>query len=191
MKTSIQIISLLVLSLVFSCGENSSSNTSESELINRVNDVMQQMAIQGNINEEERLAILSLTSLVQNESDLGSYEDTKNAIPYKEVEVKPIYAGCATETTESCFEEKLAVFIENQFNKDLLKKTDVKGETTIEYFFKIDKTGNVSHRKIRESNVVILAELGRILKLIPKMKPGFQNEKPVDVMYAGTFTYGG
>lgn len=192
MKTSrTRIISMLIVSVILSCGEKSSSNTSESELINKVNDVMEQMAKQGNISEEEKQAIISLADFVKDENEPESYETIKNAIPYNEVEIKPVFAGCETENFENCFKEKLSDLIEKEFNRDLLNKTEIKGKTTIEYFLQIDKEGKISNRKIRESNVVVLAELARVLKLIPKMKPGFQNEKPVDVIYTGIFTYGG
>ena len=186
MKTSIRTIALFIVLIVFSC---TSSNTSESELINRINDVQEQIAKQGNISEEEKLAILSLASLVDDENDFS--KSNKDAISYSEVEVKPIYAGCEAEVSEDCFKEKLADLIEAEFNKDLLQKTEMNGEATIEYFFQINKDGTISNRKIRESNVVVLAELARVLKLIPNMKPGSQNEKLVDVMYTGKFTYGG
>ncbi len=57
MKTTIRIILLLILSLVFSCGEDTSSNTSESELIMKINAVQEQVMAQGNITKEEEQAI--------------------------------------------------------------------------------------------------------------------------------------
>ncbi|MFP4845863.1 hypothetical protein [Winogradskyella sp. PE311] len=191
MKTSVRLILILHLLFVFSCDTNESSNESESELINRVNDVMEQIAVQGNISEEEKQAIISLANLIQDENDASSYVNVKEAISYADVEVKPVYVGCENEISKDCFKNRLASLIEAEFDKTLFNKTKIEKETTVEYFLLIDKTGKVTNRKIRESNVVVLAELARVLKLIPIMKPAYQNGKAVEVMYNGTFTYGG
>tara|TARA_R110002073_G_scaffold4213_1_gene27934 strand:+ start:73178 stop:73447 length:270 start_codon:yes stop_codon:yes gene_type:complete len=75
-----------------SCKQN--ENTSESEIINKVNAVQKQLMVQGNLSEQERQAILSLSSLVSSADDFTSSLDLKEVIEFEHVKNAPVYPGC-------------------------------------------------------------------------------------------------
>ena len=50
--------------------------------------------VQGNLSEQERQAILSLSSLVSSADDFTSSLDLKEAIEFEHVKNAPVYPGC-------------------------------------------------------------------------------------------------
>ena len=87
------IVFLLLVVSVLSCGERSSSNVSESALINKINAVQEQVMAQGNITKEEEQAILSLCSIMSHNDGLSNYDMDKRMV-LKDVDMAPIYKGC-------------------------------------------------------------------------------------------------
>jgi hypothetical protein len=176
-----------------SCNEKSTtSKTSESELINKVNAVHQQIMKQGNITDEEAEAILSLTSLVAH--DDGFKKGLEEAIEFNVVENPPVFPSCEDlpkEDTKNCFTEKVNLFISDQFNTDIPKKLGITEIQNLEAFFRIDKSGEVTNFKVRDANPIIQAEALRVLRLLPQMKPATQNGETVNVVYGVTIPYGG
>jgi len=87
---------LIIFSLILftvSCGQESqTSGKSESDLINKINAVQQQIMVQGNMSEEEELAISSLCSLVSPRDGFDNYN--LDGILLKDVENAPIYNSC-------------------------------------------------------------------------------------------------
>ena len=187
---------IIFLTLInVSCGQESqTSGKSESILINKVSAVQQQMMIQGNISEEEELAISSLCSLISlNDSLDNSMEGMDNAIIFKDVENAPIYIGCeglSEEETKKCFSESISKFIKQEFNSSIANALDLSEPQQVAAFFVIDENGNLSTMKVRVADVTIQAEIGRVLKKIPKMKPASQDGNNVLVLCSILVTYG-
>ena len=183
----------LLCILCYSCRQASgTSQATESELIKRINAVQQQMAIQGNISDEEQLALQSLAKIVGSDENYSSQEDMKDALYFNEVEQIPVYIGCEDlpqEESKQCFIESLNSLVATEFNLDIPSKLGITGPQSVEVFFMVNKDGTVSHRKIREPNVVILAEIGRVLKLMPKLEPGMQNGEAVKVRCSAIVHY--
>ncbi|MFK5958718.1 MAG: hypothetical protein QM495_07600 [Lutibacter sp.] len=169
------IIFLLTLFILFtiSCDQKSqSSKKSESELINKVNAIQQQIMVQGNTSEEEELALSSLCSLVSPMDGFDNYN--LDGVLLKDVENAPIYNSCeglSKEVTKKCFKESIVKFIKQEFNSRIL---NISEPQQVAVFFKIDKNGNVSTMKVRVADVTIQAEIARVLKKIPKMKPALK-----------------
>lgn len=89
------IIFSLTLFILFSVScdqESQSSGKSKSKLINKVKAVQRQIMIQGNISEEEELAMSSLCSLIRDD-DFDDY-GRDDVIIFKDIENSPIYNGC-------------------------------------------------------------------------------------------------
>ena len=79
-------------------------------------------------------------------------------------------------------EKELWCFIDKNLNKQLLYSIDTIGRSIAS--FTIDTTGSVCDIKIMRSlNPIIDNELLRIIKLMPKWKPGKFYDKPVEVKY--------
>ena len=58
------------------------------------------------------------------------------------------------------------------------------GRQRIAVIFKIDKRGNVTGVRSRGPHPSLEEEAIRVISLLPKMKPGLQNGKPVVVPYS-------
>ena len=190
------IIFSLILFILFtvSCGQKSqSSGKSESELIIKVNAVQQQIMVQGNISEEEELAISSLCSLISGKGDFDNNFTTDGVILFKNIENAPVYNGCeglSGKETKKCFNESIVKFIKQEFNSSIPNALDISEPQQVAAFFVIDENGNLSGMKIRDAEVTIQGEIARVLKKIPKMKPAIQVGINVSVLCSILVTYG-
>tara|TARA_B110000285_G_C15023753_1_gene563015 strand:+ start:372 stop:1031 length:660 start_codon:yes stop_codon:yes gene_type:complete len=179
-------ISIISISLLcVSCKETSaSSKNGESELIMKINAVQQQVMAQGNMNKEEEQAMLSLCSIMSHNDGLANFSPDNRMI-LKDVEIVPVFEGCeelSKEETKECFNNKVATFIKREFNLILSKDLNLSEPNQVEVFFIIDENGNLTGMKVRDSEVTIQAEIIRVLRKMPLMKPAIHNGKSVSVL---------
>jgi protein TonB len=103
------------------------------------------------------------------------------------VEEVPVYPGCEksknNEERRQCMSKKLTKLIQKKFNTDLASEYGLSGKQVIHVQFKIDKNGNVVVMKTRAPHFALEKETERVINKIPKMKPGLQGNKPVNVLY--------
>lgn len=193
MSTSItKLVALFVVFLIFSCGEKSTSNTSESELINKVNAVQQQIMAQGNISKEEEQAILSLCSIMSQDDGLANYSSDDRMI-LKDVDIAPIYEGCeelSEEEIKACFNDKVERFVKREFNLSISKDLNLSEPKQVDAFFIIDENGNLTGMKVRDAEVNIQAEILRVLRKMPIMKPAIHNGVNTSVLCSMVVNYG-
>lgn len=193
MNTSItKLVLLVTVFFLFSCGQKSASNTSESALILKINAVQQQIMTQGNITKEEEQAMLSLCGIMAHDDGLGNY-NSDNRMVLKDVDIAPIYYGCeglSKEESRACFNTKVTTFIKREFNLDVSKDLNLFEPKHVEAFFIIDKNGNRTGMKVRDAEVNIQAEILRVLRKLPIMRPAFHNGKSVSVLCSMIVTYG-
>lgn len=186
------IISLSTILLFFSCNEKSSEQISESELIMKINAVQQQIMVQGNITKEEEQAILSLCSIMSRDEGLANFSPNGRMV-LKDVEIVPIYDGCdnlSKEETRACFKTKITAFIKREFNVNLSKDLNLTEPKQVDAFFIIDQTGNLTGMKVRDSEITIQAEILRVLRKMPVMKPASHNGETVSVLCSILVKYG-
>lgn len=187
-------ISILTIGLLFiSCKETTdSSEKTESELMMKINAVQEQIMAQGNMSKEEEQALLSLCSIVSHDDGLATYT-TDNSILLKDVEIAPVYNGCedlSMEETRECFNEKVEAFIKSEFNLNLLKEINLSRPKKVETFFIITENGNVTGMKVRDAEVTIQAEILRVLRKMPVMKPAMNNGESASVLCSMVVKYG-
>ena len=183
-----KLILLLLLIPLVSFGQK---NT-ESELIMKINAVQQQVMAQGNITEDEEQAMLSLCSIMSRDDGLANY-NPDNRMILKDVEIAPVYNGCeelSEEEIKECFNNKVSTFIKREFNLSLSKDLNLSEPKQVEAFFVINETGNLSGMKVRNSELNIQAEILRVLRKIPVMKPAIHNGKSVAVLCSIIVKYG-
>ncbi|MCD2259181.1 energy transducer TonB [Psychroserpens luteolus] len=188
----IRYLLFLIALILLSCKDNTKS--SDSELIHRINAVHEQIMIQGNVTEEEKQAILSLASLFADDSFVNYKSDITDVIQFDDVENGPIYPGCeglSKQELKACFIESISIFVGTQFNSDISKNLGITEPQDVEVFFKIGRDGKTSKLKVRKANVVIQAEVIRVIKQLPLMKPATQNGETVEVMCSTVVSYGG
>lgn len=184
---------IFVVLLCFSCKEESNSlKNTESDLITKINAVQEQVMAQGNITEVEEQALLSLCSIVSHDDGLATYT-TDNSMILKDVEIAPVYNGCedlSIEETRECFNNKVSTFIKREFNLSVSKDLNLSEPKQVEAFFIITENGNLTGMKVRNAEVTIQAELLRVLRKMPIMKPAMNNGKSVSVLCSMIVTYG-
>jgi len=184
---------IFIVLLCFSCKEESKSiKNTESDLIAKINAVQEQVMAQGNMTEVEEQALLSLCSIVSHNDGLATYT-SDNSMILKDVEIAPVYNGCedlSIEETRECFNNKVSTFIKREFNLSVSKDLNLSEPKLVEAFFIINENGNLTGMKVRDSEVTVQAEILRVLRKIPVMKPATQNGESVSVLCSIVITYG-
>ena len=183
-----KLILLLLLIPLLSFGQKNI----ESELIMKINAVQQQVMAQGNITEDEEQAMLSLCSIMSRDDGLANY-NPDNRMILKDVEIAPVYNGCeelSEEEIKECFNNKVSTFIKREFNLSLSKDLNLLEPNLVEAFFIINENGNLTGMKVRNSELTIQAEILRVLRKMPVMKPAIHNGKSVAVLCSIIVKYG-
>jgi len=183
-----KLILLLLLIPLVSFGQK---NT-ESELIMKINAVQQQEMVQGNITNDEEKAMLSLCSIMSRDDGLANY-NPDNRMILKDVEIAPVYNGCeglSKEEIKKCFNNKVSTFIKREFNLSLSKDLNLSEPKQVEAFFVINENGNLTGMKVRNSELNIQAEIVRVFRKMPVMKPATHNGESVSVLCSIIVKYG-
>ncbi|WP_299333764.1 energy transducer TonB [uncultured Psychroserpens sp.] len=109
-------------------------------------------------------------------------------VPFNVIENVPIFPGCEKEkgnnAKKQCMSDKIAKFVNKKFNTELAGDLGLSGRQRINVIFKIDKTGNIVGIQARAPHPGLEKEAKRVIGLLPKMKPGKQRGKPVNVPYS-------
>ncbi len=80
--------------------------------------------------------------------------------------------------------EKIAKFVQKEFNKTLAGGLGLSGRQRISVIFKIDTFGRVIVPRARAPHFRLEKEAIRVVKMLPIMKPGTQDGKKVIVPYS-------
>ena len=108
-------------------------------------------------------------------------------VPFAVIENVPIFPGCESGNNaakKACMSEKISKFVNKKFNTDLAGDLGITGRQRIIVAFKIDKTGTIVGVRARAPHPKLAQEAERVVKLLPKMKPGKQRGKSVIVPYS-------
>jgi len=190
---SMVVSTLIIVLLCFTCKEESTSlKKTKSDLITKINAVQEQVMAQGNMTEVEEQALLSLCSIVSHDDGLATYT-TENSMILKEVEIAPVYNGCeelSKEETRICFNNEVSTFIKREFNLSVSKDLNLSEPKMVEAFFIINENGNLTGMKVRNSEVTVQAEILRVLRKMPVMKPATHNGENVSVLCSIIVKYG-
>jgi hypothetical protein len=185
--------SIFIVLFFFSCKEESNSvKNTESDLMLKINAVQEQIMTQGNMTKKEEEALLSLCSIVSHEDGLATFT-SDNSVILKDVEIVPVYDGCedlTIEETRKCFNDKVSAFIKREFNLNVSQDLNLPESKQVEAFFIINESGTITGLKVRDSEVTVQAEILRVLRKIPVMKPAIQNGESTSVLCSLVITYG-
>ena len=127
------------------------------------------------------LLFIPLVSFGQSETENNS------KVPSEVIESVPIFPGCErgnNKKKRKCMSERIAKFVERKFNTDIAADLGLTGRQRISVIFKIDTLGNITGVRARAPHPRLEKEAVRVINLLPKMKPGIQNGKPVIVPYS-------
>ena len=108
-------------------------------------------------------------------------------VPFSVIENVPIFPGCESGNNQAkrdCMSKKISQFVNKKFNTELASDLGLSGRQRINVIFKIDKTGSITGIRARAPHPGLEKEAARVIGLLPKMKPGKQRGKPVNVPYS-------
>lgn len=110
----------------------------------------------------------------------------KESVPFAIIEDVPVFPGCTgtNEELKTCMSNEIVTLLSKNFKTSLAKELNLSGRQRIMIQFKINATGNVTDVKARAPHPDLETEAIRVVQLLPKMKPGKQDGKPVSVMYS-------
>ena len=126
------------------------------------------------------LLFIPLVSFGQSETENNS------KVPSEIFDNIPVYPGCKGSELKKrkCMSERIAKFVERKFNTDIAADLGLTGRQRIGIIFKIDTLGNITGVRARAPHPRLEQEAVRVINLLPKMKPGIKNGKPVIVPYS-------
>jgi len=113
-------------------------------------------------------------------------EEVDVEVPFSVIENVPVFPGCKGTNAQlkKCMSDKITKHVGRKFNVDLAQDLGLSaGKKRISVQFKIDKNGNITDVRARAPHPRLQKEAIRIIKLLPKMQPGKQRNKPVTVRY--------
>jgi hypothetical protein len=121
-------------------------------------------------------------------------ETSNEEVAFGIIENVPVYDGCdesmSNDEKRRCMSDKLTELVTNNFNSSLANQLGISaGIQKIHVIFKINEEGIVTDIQARASHPGLEKEAIRIIRLIPKMRPGLQDGKPVPVPYSLPITF--
>lgn len=115
-------------------------------------------------------------------------EETIETIPVDFIQQVPVFPGCESLTTneerKACMNDEISRFVNSHVDTDLASELGLSGRNRVIVLFKIDTQGNVVDIQSRAPHPGLEQEAKRVISALPKMKPGRQGNKPVNVSYA-------
>ncbi|MFL1010760.1 energy transducer TonB [Flavisericum labens] len=131
------------------------------------------------VDQETEIVEVEEVEVVEVEEDID--------VPFSVIENVPVFPGCekgSNNEKRACMSKKISQFVNKKFNTDLASDLGLSGRQRINVIFKIDKTGTVTGIRARAPHPGLEREAKRVIGLLPKMKPGKQRGKPVNVPYS-------
>lgn len=133
---------------------------------------------------------------MQAQEDVEIIEITEDSspedLPFAIIEDVPVYPGCTGEDSEvlkKCMSDNIAAFVGTNFNIKKASKGLEAGTHKIFVFFKIDKEGRITNVRSRAPNEKLEKEAIKVIKKLPRMKPGEFKGKKVGVLYTLPITF--
>lgn len=163
---------------------------SKSELSNKISSIFNDIMSQGTLIEEEEKAlkrVLIFTS--ENGFEDPFFDDVIKDIdmPFSIIEKVPVFPGCENLSkleSKKCFSHNISTHVGRGFNTKMADSLNLKGKQRINVIFKINTEGNIVGVRARAPHPILKTEAIRVIKTLPKMKPGKQKGKNVNVLYS-------
>jgi len=109
-------------------------------------------------------------------------------VPFTKVEHVPVFPGCggleSNIEKKACMSKGIQQFVAKNFNTKLADSLGLKGRQRVNVMFRISNEGEVAGVRARAPHPNLSAEAIRVIKALPKMIPGEQKGKKVNVPYS-------
>ncbi len=123
---------------------------------------------------------------VSDVSEQEDYVENNDPVDFIRLEDVPTFPGCkgTNEQKRKCFNKKIQKHIQRNFNVDLAQTLGLsEGKHRINIQFIINEQGEITGIRSTATHPRLKKEAERIIKKLPKFKPGLQRLKPVKVRY--------
>ncbi|WP_343328294.1 energy transducer TonB [Polaribacter staleyi] len=114
-------------------------------------------------------------------------DDFIEDVDFVSIEDAPVFKGCenlSKKENKICFDKKMKQFVQRNFDVGLATEIGLRsGKHKIQTQFVIDDKGDVVDVMIRTAYKGLEKEALRVIKKLPKFKPGKQNSRTVKVRY--------
>lgn len=139
-------------------------------------------------NQSEKIEIIEVAEIAYEEE-----EEEIEKIPFMVVQQIPTFPGCEKlkqkEEQKKCMSDKIDAHVKKHFNIRISEELGLTGMNRIFVVFKINERGEVADIRARGPNKRMEEEAMRVVRLLPKMIPGRQRDKPVAVEYSLPIMY--
>ena len=128
---------------------------------------------------------------VEEIEEVEEAEEVIEDVNFMIIEDAPVFPGCkgSKKQMKACFNKKVQKHFSRKFDADLPNELGLAaGRKRVFIGFKIDRQGNIVNIKARAPHPKIKSEVIKVMKMLPKMKPGRQRGKAVGVSYNIPFT---
>ena len=119
--------------------------------------------------------------------EVNEEEVVAEDIPFAVIEEVPVFPGCKGTKAEKrdCFNAQVNLLVQKNFKSNLAQDLGLApGIKKIFVLFTIDKNGDIVNIKVRAPHKSLENEAERVIKLLPKITPGRQRNRAVNVSYA-------
>lgn len=113
-------------------------------------------------------------------------DEVNEDVSFTIIEKVPVFPGCKgnNEELKKCLNLGIQTHIAQNFNSRVAKNLGLKkGKQKIYIQFRITKKGNIEILGVKAPHTELAKEAERVVKKMPKMVPGKQKGKPVNVTY--------
>jgi len=121
------------------------------------------------------------------DSIIPAVPEPPEEVPVDFVEYVPVFPGCerfiGNNERKACLQSKLAKFVKKHFDVRLAEEYGLNGKNRIDTQFKVTTTGEVEFMMARAPHQELEKEAKRLIEKLPKMMPGKQRDKPVNVIF--------
>ncbi|MGI9546186.1 MAG: energy transducer TonB [Flavobacteriaceae bacterium] len=124
------------------------------------------------------------TEIIEIDSVVVLNEALDEDIPFMVIEEVPVFPGCEMEKDKrSCFQEMMNKHVRKNFRyPEVAKSMELQGRVFVR--FTIQKDGSIGDIQMRGPDIILEEEAGRIISRLPKMIPGKQRGKAVNVPFS-------
>jgi protein TonB len=129
--------------------------------------------------------------IVEEIEEVEESEEVIEDVSFMIIEDVPVFPGCKGNKAalKTCFSKMVQKHFSRKFDADLPNELGLDaGRKKVFIGFKIDRNGNVVNIQARAPHPKIKKEVVKVMKMLPKMKPGRQRGKAVGVKYSIPFT---
>jgi protein TonB len=149
------------------------------------------------VEDEEKIEEPTFQDTETDEEEAIEEEDIETEEPEEDVQVAfqfvespPVYPGCEKYVNDrkklkDCISKKIDRFISRKFNTSIAEELGLSGRIRINVYFVVDKDGRVTNVRARSTKSKLLEkEAVRVVKQMPRWKPGEQRGRKVKVIYS-------